>query len=640
MNSMPDIRSVLKRVVAQHITALLFLLFLALYVRTAAPSVLSGDSAEFQIAAPLLGVPHPTTYPLYVLLGKLATLIIPFGDLAWRVTLVSSVCAALAVALFFGIALRLTASVPAALIGALALGLAPGLWNAATMAEVYALLMALLVALLYLIAADEGRRTKDEGQIPIPYSASPLTRHPSLITYLAAFVGGLGFAHHGLFVIAGAPILAAYLLWSLIRRDREHRFAVLRSSSFVGVAKQAVLLALCFAAGLLPWLFPLAQYARYGPFNGQDYGLPQHYFWGAPESWAQALDLLTGGSMRRGIFRVPTLEAVLAALRLVGRRLLFEFGPVGVLLGLLGSIVLLRHVRSAWLGAAWIFFATLVYLLLLGPAVQDAPVFTLPMLLPWALWIAAGSAALIEWADQRLGTKDEGRRTKDEGQYSSLVTRHSSLIVALLIAATLAWGSTRLHVSSKRQLWLFRRFGEATLEQLPPGAAVITHWEQGMTLQYLIHVEGRRPDVWVDVVEPGDVSWRDRARRYADRAVFFVGAPADVADLPVRLMHEDEYADVFELRREDGGRRTKDRGRRTKDGGWSAMNHRRSSVVGRPSSNEGYSATGSRRRSSATSSTATSAGLMPASRAAWPSVAGVKRMSTWRASLRRPRMPA
>ena len=46
---------------------------------------------------------------------------------------------------------------------------------------------------------------------------------------------------------------------------------------------------------LLPWLFPLAQYARYGPFDGQDYGLPRHYFWGAPESWAQALDLRRRG---------------------------------------------------------------------------------------------------------------------------------------------------------------------------------------------------------------------------------------------------------------------------------------------------------------------------------------------------------
>ena len=180
-------------------------------------------------------MPHPTTYPLYVLLGKLATLVIPFGDLAWRVTLVSSVCAALAVGLFFGIARRLTASAPAALVGALALGLAPGLWNAATMAEVYALMMALLVALLYLIVTDEGRRTTDDGRSDRPTTnpATPMTPHPHLpIPYLAAFIGGLGFAHHGLFVIAGMPILAAYLLWSLIywTKDEGRRTKVLLSS--------------------------------------------------------------------------------------------------------------------------------------------------------------------------------------------------------------------------------------------------------------------------------------------------------------------------------------------------------------------------------------------------------------------------
>ena len=119
----------------------------------------------------------------------------------------------------------------------------------------------------------------------------------------------------------------------------------------------------------------------------------------------------------------------------------------------------------------------------------------------------------------------------------------------LLLLAALAWGYTRLHVSSKRQLWLFRRFGEATLAQLPQGAAVIAHWEQGMTLQYLVRAEGQRPDVWIDVVEPNDVGWRKRAVRYADRPVFFVGSGADVADLPVALVREDEYADLFELRR-------------------------------------------------------------------------------------------
>ena len=84
-------------------------------------------------------------------------------------------------------------------------------------------------------------------------------------------------------------------------------------------------------------------------FYGQDYGLPQHYFLGAPESWAQAFDLLTGGPMRRRIFRAQEPDSVMAVLRLVGQRLLFEFGPIGVPLGLLGSIALLRRARIAGL---------------------------------------------------------------------------------------------------------------------------------------------------------------------------------------------------------------------------------------------------------------------------------------------------
>ncbi len=510
--------------------------FLALYIRTAAPSVLSGDSAEFQLAAPLLGVPHPTTYPLYVLLGKLATLLIPFGDLAWRVTLVSAISAALAVVLFFLLARRVVGSMPAAAVGALALGFAPGLWNAATIAEVYALLAALLAGLAYLIETSAH-----------PYAAA--ATEPEIIGWrlrLAAFVGGVGFTHHGLFVIAGLPLLAAYVFWLLFRRTGTDQAPALQLAgrSFITheTVKHVALLALCFAAGLLPWVYPLAQYAHYGPFASKDYGLPQHYFWGAPASWTQALGLLSGGPLRQSIFHVPSFDAISVELRIIGQRLLFEFGPLGVPLGLLGSLILLRRARMAWIGAAWIFFCTLAYLLVLGPAVQDALVFTLPMLLPWALWIAAGSGAIIDWTHNWLGTKDRGPRTKAGARWSFVV-------LALLVVATLAWGYTRLPVSSKRQLWLFRRFGEATLAQLPHGAVVITHWEQGMTLQYLILAEGQRPDVWVDVVEPGDVAWDVRAQRYANRAVFFVGTPIDVAGLPVDLARADDYADLFILRK-------------------------------------------------------------------------------------------
>ena len=132
---------------------------------------------------------------------------------------------------------------------------------------------------------------------------------------------------------------------------------------------------------------------------------------------------------------------------------------------------------------------------------------------------------------------------------SAVSERWQIVIMVLLVAVTLAWGYTRVPYSSKRRLWLFREFGQATLQQLPPQAVVLAHWEQGMTLQYLRLVEGQRPDVWVDVVEPNDEPWEVRAQRYAGRPVFFVGGPADVAGLPVELVRETEHADLFRLRR-------------------------------------------------------------------------------------------
>ena len=478
--------------------------FLLLYAFTAAPGVLSGDSAEFQLAAVALGIPHPTTYPLYTLLGHLTTILIPVGDLAWRVTLLSSVCAALTVGLFALLVRRVSGSSWMALIGALALGLTPGLWNAATIAEVYALLALLIVALALAL-------------MPLANNSNP----SPVRFWPAALIAGLGFTHHGLFVITALPLFAFASLYTLWRTPR--------AALPAGIA----LLALCFAAGMLPWAYPFIQYARFGPFDGIDYGLPRHYFWGAPQSWGEVLDLLTGGTIRRGIFQLPTADGVLATFQLVGRRLLFEFGPVGVILGLIGAGALLRQVLWIWCAAAWIFFASFAYLLLLGPAVGDAPVFTLPMLLPWALWIAAGAAALVHYA-QSLPVP--WKRWQQP------------LLVALLILLALGWGATRYRVSAKQHLTLYHDFAIAALTQLPPDAIVITHWEQGMTLQYLRLVEHQRPDVWVDVVEPGDDPWLARARRhYPDRPVYFIGQPASVTGIPVELVRDEIYADVYRL---------------------------------------------------------------------------------------------
>src|SRR5574341_64246 len=70
---------------------------LALYIRTLAPSLLWGDSAEFQTLSYTLGMTHPSGYMTQIMLGKLFTYI-PVSNVAYRVNLMSAFFGALAVA--------------------------------------------------------------------------------------------------------------------------------------------------------------------------------------------------------------------------------------------------------------------------------------------------------------------------------------------------------------------------------------------------------------------------------------------------------------------------------------------------------------------------------------------------------------
>ncbi|MDZ4720841.1 MAG: hypothetical protein SH847_20480, partial [Roseiflexaceae bacterium] len=397
----------------------------------------------------------------------------------------------------------------------------------------------------------------------IGYRLSAIGYRLSAIGYaLPAFIAGLGFTHHGLFAITALPPFA---IWALLTIFPLRHLQVLRNPSATGperrrgfftghfplalawergAGEEGVALVLGFLAGCTPWLYPLVQFARYGPFQGIDYGLPRHYFWGAPMAWPEVFDLLTGGSVRRGIFRMPTSSDALATLGMLWERANFEFGAIGLVLALVGGVALFRRLRGVWLVTLWVLLATTSYLLLLGPAVEDAPIFTLPMLLPLALWVAFGAQALIA-GGERLFQRLFGATPRRVPALAA-----SWLVFVLLLGASVAWADTRVEYASKRHLTLYRTFGEAVLAELPPNAVLIAHWEQGMVFQYLRLVEHQRPDVWVDVVEPSDDAWGPRiARRYRERPVFLIGQAPDVDGLPVELVREDAYALVFRLRK-------------------------------------------------------------------------------------------
>jgi hypothetical protein len=79
---------------------------LALYGATAARTVTGEDGGELLAAAHVLGVPHPPGYPLWLLLAWAADHGLPFGSVAFRVSLVSFLFSALANALFLAVALK------------------------------------------------------------------------------------------------------------------------------------------------------------------------------------------------------------------------------------------------------------------------------------------------------------------------------------------------------------------------------------------------------------------------------------------------------------------------------------------------------------------------------------------------------
>ncbi|MBK9054282.1 MAG: DUF2723 domain-containing protein [Chloroflexi bacterium] len=83
-----------------HTSLPLPFLFLILYLLTLGRTVGKADTFEFQVVAPQLGIAHPTGYPLYLLLGKLWTLI-PIGSVAWRLNLGTALYAAAAAGLLY-----------------------------------------------------------------------------------------------------------------------------------------------------------------------------------------------------------------------------------------------------------------------------------------------------------------------------------------------------------------------------------------------------------------------------------------------------------------------------------------------------------------------------------------------------------
>jgi tetratricopeptide (TPR) repeat protein len=161
------------------------------YLPTLCPTAYTGDSGELALAASTLGIAHPPGYPLWTLLGRLATLA-SVRDPAPALNLFSAVCAAGAAGLVSVLLGMLTGRVAVSAGVALAFAMSREVWAQSVISEVYALNLFMTAAAL--VAAVAGRRGR-----------------PGLLL-LAVYLLGLGTANHPFVLLAALPVAGLALL--------------------------------------------------------------------------------------------------------------------------------------------------------------------------------------------------------------------------------------------------------------------------------------------------------------------------------------------------------------------------------------------------------------------------------------------
>jgi tetratricopeptide (TPR) repeat protein len=207
------------------IAGLLLAVTLIIYLTTIAPTLSFWDCGEFIACSYTLSVPHPPGSPLYLLMGKIFSMI-PFGDIGWRVNLISAIVSAFSVMLLYLTIVRLVRlyrgreetvqdaliNYGGAVIGALAYAFTHSHWFNAVEAEVYSISLFFTSVVFYLII-----RWADEADDPAS----------DRLLLIIAYLMGLAIGVHLLNILA-IPAIA------LVVYFRKYKFSW--SSFFITVA--------------------------------------------------------------------------------------------------------------------------------------------------------------------------------------------------------------------------------------------------------------------------------------------------------------------------------------------------------------------------------------------------------------------
>jgi tetratricopeptide (TPR) repeat protein len=412
--------------------AALGLVIFAVYASGACPSIYVGDSGELVAAVHTLGIPHPSGYPLYVLLGKLWTVLLPFGSIALRMSLFSAACAAAACGLLYGLCRRVGLGRAAAVLSASLLAFAPSLWGEANVQRVYA-----LNTLFIVMATGATLRWQRTGALRD--------------LGLAFFLCGVGATNHtfmGIYAVALAI------------------FVVLQRPALLASPRRLFAYGTTAAATAIAGLLPYA----YLPIRSR---MQPQLDWGNPESWQGFVAVV----LRSDFWERAWIESpadVIPILTDYARSLTVELTWAGAALAIV-ALFTARSRRCVPVLLPLLVMAGNLAALALHGSRSDIFIwhrYYIPSYAMAALLAGAGWDGLVKRWDRFPGLA-----------WAALL-----LPAYLLVSGWSEFDRSRYRIAED--------FAEAVLESIPPGAHLIATDDNVLfVLIYLQMVEGRRPDV-------------------------------------------------------------------------------------------------------------------------------------------------
>ena len=464
------------------ISVLIGVAALALYIRTLAPSLLWGDSAEFQTLSYTLGMTHPSGYMTQIIFGKLFTYI-PVGNIAYRVNLMSAFFGALAVAETYLIVRLLGGWRVAALSASILLTLTEGFWWRALVAESYAPAAGMLatVWLLVLLWHRTGR---------------------SIYLFLAGLTGGLSLGIHSTVVMTAFPVL---LYLGLTARKREDWLA----------AGAGALLGAALTVGFFFYLDqndpPSSIYNTVYRVNQSAFGLSTGEF---DTPVKRFFAIFPANHFWSYYFSAPSKE--------IGRRLIeyaSSFPIWALILLVIGAVVLLRERLAEGL------YSLLAFLLIWGFAVTVSfsvyREFYVPVTVITSVWYGIGASYLLKG----LG------RFALHNELPAKIARWGFVILLVVLPI---WHTRRDVVSAVQNGYpLFVRRdhiypifapdkaikdAQKIITQIEDDAIVFAPWDKLYSYIYTAHIEeGKTSITFHEAWSTEDVKLADSAIAYIDQ---------------------------------------------------------------------------------------------------------------------------